>query len=270
MLISVIIPTHNRAWVLKEAVESVLNQTTRDFELIVVDDGSTDETQDLLKQFGDKIKVIHQENRGVSAARNVGITASSGDWIAFLDSDDFWKPTKLEKQMKWLKAHPQVSICHTDEIWIRDGVRVNPMKKHAKPTGWIFEKCLPFCVVSPSSVMIHKSLFDVFGFFDEALPVCEDYDLWLRFSAKIPFGFVPEKLMVKRGGHKDQLSKLEWGLDRFRVPSIVKLLKTGNLKPKQKEAAQKMLKEKCRILSEGALKRGKVKEAQTYAMLAPA
>lgn len=267
MRISIIIPTTNRASVLKEAIDSVLEQSYRDFELIVVDDGSTDETPQLLSQYGDKIKVIRQENKGVSAARNSGIAASQGEWIAFLDSDDLWKPQKLEKQVEWLKAHPQVRICHTDEIWIRNGTRVNPMKKHAKPAGWIFEKCLPFCVVSPSSVLIHKSVLESVGPFDETLPACEDYDLWLRVAAKFPFGFVAQKLIVKRGGHSDQLSHQFWGLDRFRVQSLKKLLESKSLKPNQAVAAKKVLDEKCQVLANGALKRGKNKEAEEYLKL---
>lgn len=264
MMISVVIPTYNRAKFVKEAVESVLAQTYADFELIVVDDGSTDETQKVLAGYGDKIKVLQQANKGVSAARNVGIAQAKGEWIAFLDSDDLWKRNKLEKQMKWLASHRQVQICHTDEIWIRKGVRVNPMKKHAKPHGWIFEQCLPFCVVSPSSILIHQSLFEKHGNFDEELPACEDYDLWLRFAAKVPFGFVPEKLLTKRGGHEDQLSHKHWGLDRFRVQSLIKLVQSGTLKPEKLELAKKMLREKCQILATGAEKRGKLDEAKQY------
>ncbi len=263
-MISVVIPTYNRAQFVKEAIASVLEQTYKDFELIVVDDGSTDETPQVLAAYGDKLKVLRQENKGVSAARNAGISAAQGEWIAFLDSDDLWKKQKLEKQVEWLQAHPQVRICHTDEIWIRRGVRVNPMKKHAKPNGWIFEQCLPLCVVSPSSVLIHRSLFEKHGVFDESLPACEDYDLWLRFAAKAPFGFVPEAWLTKRGGHEDQLSQKYWGLDRFRVQSLVKLIRSGTLKPQQLHAAKKMLEEKCQILASGARKRGKLDEAEKY------
>lgn len=266
-MISVIIPTYNRAYLIREAIDSVLGQTNPNLELIVVDDGSTDETAEVLARYGERVRVIRQENRGVSAARNAGIAAASGEWIAFLDSDDLWKPRKLEKQMAWLQAHPQVKICHTDEIWIRGGVRVNSMKKHAKPAGWIFEECLPFCVVSPSSVVIHRSVFDVVGLFDETLPACEDYDLWLRVAVKYPFGYIPEKLVVKRGGHADQLSRKYWGLDRFRVQSLRKILASGKLKPEQAGAARRALEEKCRILANGARKRGKLEEAEAYLAL---
>jgi glycosyltransferase involved in cell wall biosynthesis len=262
--VSVIIPTFNRAKFLKEAVESVFAQSGDGFELIVVDDGSTDETAKMLEEFGDRVRVLRQENRGVSAARNAGIAAARGEWVAFLDSDDLWKKRKLEKQAAWVAAHPQVKICHTDEEWIRDGAKVNQLKKHAKPAGWIFEQCLPFCVVSPSSVMIHKSVFDDVGVFDETLPACEDYDLWLRIAVKYPFGFIPDRLVVKRGGHDDQLSKKHWGLDRFRAQALKKLIGSGRLKPMQKEAAQHMLEEKCRILAGGARKRGKEEEAKAY------
>lgn len=263
-MISVIIPTYNRAETLKEAIDSVLGQSYREFELIIVDDGSTDQTAEMLAGCEERVRVVRQANRGVSAARNAGVAAARGEWLAFLDSDDLWKPRKLEKQMGWLAAHPQVKICHTDEIWIRDGVRVNPMKKHAKPGGWIFEQCLPFCVVSPSSVVVHRSVLETVGLFDEQLPACEDYDLWLRVAMKYPFGYLPEKLMMKQGGHADQLSRKFWGLDRFRVQSLKKILSAGELKPEQAAAARRMLEEKCRILANGARKRGKVDEAEAY------
>lgn len=267
-MVSVIIPTFNRGALIKKSVESVLGQSHRDFELIVVDDGSTDETAKVLNAVDGSFEVIRQENSGVSAARNRGIEAGRGEWFAFLDSDDLWKPAKLEEQMKWMRAHPQMKISQTDEIWIRNGIRVNPMKKHAKPSGWIFEKCLPFCVVSPSAVMIHRSLFEAYGLFDESLPACEDYELWLRLASKVPFGFIPQKLVVKYGGHADQLSKKHWGLDRFRVRALYNLLESKSLNPEQTTKVQKTLGEKCRILSDGSRKRGKLKEAETYLEMA--
>lgn len=249
---------------LKEAVNSVLAQSYHDYELIVVDDGSTDGTTEVMTEFGDRVRVLRQENSGVSAARNAGIAASRGEWIAFLDSDDLWQPRKLEKQMEWLAAHLQLKICHTDEIWIRNGEHLNPLQKHAKPDGWIFKQCLQFCVVSPSSVVMHRSLLDEVGLFDETLPACEDYDLWLRVAAKYPFGYVDDKLVVKRGGHADQLSKKYWGLDRFRAQSLLKLIRSGRLKPEQAAAARQVLEVKCWILANGARKRGKIEEAKSY------
>ncbi len=263
-MVSVVIPTYNRAGFIKEAIDSVLAQTYSELELIVVDDGSIDETEKILLPYKNKIHLLKQENKGVSAARNLGIAQAKGEWVAFLDSDDLWKKDKLAKQMLWLRLHQQVLICHTDEIWSRGGERVHPLKKHAKPHGWIFEKCLPMCVVSPSSVVIHKSLFEKYGTFDESLPACEDYDLWLRFAAKVTFGFVPEKLLTKRGGREDQLSTQHWGLDRFRVQSLVKLIQSGVLKPAQLDLTKEMVRHKCAILAKGSRKRDKLEEEKKY------
>ena len=136
--ISVIIPTYNRCWILKEAIDSVLSQKFTDFEIIVVDDGSNDATAALLSAYGDQITTIYQENRGVSAARNAGILMAKGNYIAFLDSDDMWLPEKLSCQVDFFQSHPEAVICQTDEIWIRNGVRVNPKNRHKKPSGMIF------------------------------------------------------------------------------------------------------------------------------------
>ncbi len=192
--ISVIIPTYNRCWILKEAIDSVLSQKFTDFEIIVVDDGSNDGTAALLSAYGDQITIIHQENRGVSAARNAGILIAKGRYIAFLDSDDMWLPEKLSCQVDFFQSHAQAVICQTDEIWIRNNVRVNPKNRHKKPSGMIFEPSLQLCLVSPSAVMIKKSLFDEIGLFNEAFPACEDYDLWLRIALYYPIYLIDRQL----------------------------------------------------------------------------
>ncbi len=261
--VSVIIPTYNRAEFLKSAVKSVMTQTYRNFELILVDDGSTDNTVEVVKRFTEA-KYIYQKNKGVSAARNTGIKAASGEYTAFLDSDDTWKPDKLEKQIEFHEGNPEYLISQTDEAWIRNGKWANPMKKHRKYHGWIFEKCLPLCIVSPSAVMMKKELFDKTGLFDESLPACEDYDLWLRISAFHPIALIDEKLIVKRGGHGDQLSSSVPNLDRYRIKAIEKILSYDNLKPEYRAAALEELEIKCRIYAQGAEKRGKTEEAREY------
>ena len=263
--VSVIIPTYNRLPMLKEAVESVLSQDFEDFELIVVDDGSTDGTADEITRYGGRVKLLqHKENRGVSAARNSGILHAKGKYIGFLDSDDLWVKGKLKIQVAFLDENPQYPLCYTDEIWIRRGKRVNPMLKHAKFSGWILEKCLPLCIISPSSALMRKTLFSKVGLFDEALPVCEDYDLWLRVSVRFPIFFIDRKLIVKRGGHPDQLSNRSWGNDRFRVIALEKLLSEPSLGPEEREWVMKEMKKKCEILSQGFLKRGNEAEARRY------
>ncbi|MGE0084820.1 MAG: glycosyltransferase [Desulfococcaceae bacterium] len=265
--VSVIIPAYNRSLMLREAVDSVLNQDYPDFEIIVVDDGSADDTPEMLASYGDKITVIRQPNRGVSAARNRGIAAAKGELIAFLDSDDLWLPGKLTKQAEFFHAHPEALICQTEEIWIRRGKRVNPKNRHKKLSGLIFEPSLHLCLVSPSAVMMRGSLFEKVGLFDENLPACEDYDLWLRISRQYPVFLMDTPLIVKRGGHADQLSAAP-GLDQYRIASIRKLLDSGDLTEDQRVAAIAVLKEKCAIYAAGCLKRGKVDEAGYFRKLA--
>jgi len=265
-LISVIIPTYNRGWIIKEAIDSVLSQDYRDFELIIVDDGSTDNTLEILNAYQDDITVLRQNNHGVSAARNWGITAASGRFIAFLDSDDLWLPQKLFRQVEFFNKNPDAQICQTEETWIRKGVRVNPKKRHKKLWGMIFEQSLALCLVSPSAVMIRRSLFDEVGVFDEKLPVCEDYDLWLRISCRFPVYLVDTPLIIKRGGHDDQLSASS-GLDKFRIKSLKKIIENDLLSKTQYREAVKTLKEKCAIYSAGCSKRGRKEEALYYTKL---
>lgn len=265
--VSVIIPTYNRGWIVKEAIDSVLAQDFGNFELIVVDDGSTDGTQGLLGEYDEDIRVIHQTNRGVSAARNRGIDEAVAPLVAFLDSDDLWKPQKLSRQIEFFNTHPESLINQTEEIWVRNGRRVNPKRRHQKFSGDIFERSLGLCLVSPSAVMIRKELFDTVGLFDESLPACEDYDLWLRISCRYPIHLIDTPLIIKRGGHDDQLSR-EPGLDKFRIKSLANIIDSGLLPADQHRAAIDTLKQKCLIYSSGCQKRGRAEEARFYENLA--
>lgn len=265
--VSVIIPTFNRRRLVQQAIDSVLAQEFGDYELIVVDDGSTDDTAAALAVYGGRIRVLHQPRRGVSAARNTGIQAAKASLIAFLDSDDLWLPTKLGRQTAFFQARPDALICQTEEIWIRDGVRVNPAKKHRKRSGMIFERSLELCLVSPSAVMMRRHLLDEAGLFDERLPACEDYDLWLRISCRHPVYLIDDPLIIKRGGHADQLSRSP-GLDRYRIRSMANLLEGGRLNPAQAAATRQVLHRKCAIYVQGCLKRGKSNEARTYREIA--
>jgi len=261
--VSVIIPAYNRAGCLREAVDSVLAQEFRGFELIVVDDGSTDATPQLLREYDGSIRVLRQENRGVSAARNAGIAASRGELIAFLDSDDIWLPGKLACQVDFFRQSPEILICQTEELWVKNGRRVNPGRRHCKRGGMIFEPSLALCLVSPSAVMLRRELFDRVGLFDEHFPACEDYDLWLRVSYRFPVGLIETPLIVKRGGHADQLSRAR-GLDRYRIESIAKLMADGSLSAAQRTAAAAVLIQKCRVYAGGCRKRGRHAEADRY------
>lgn len=268
MNVSVIIPSYNRAHVLPRAIDSVLSQHLTRFdaknpkpqaaianiELIVVDDGSDDGTQELIARNYPDIRLLTQENQGVSAARNAGLAAASGEWIAFLDSDDVWLPNKLQRQWSQIQKTQRL-ICHTEEIWIRNGVRVNQRKKHQKRGGWIYQYCLPLCVMSPSSIVLHRKVFAQCGEFDELLPACEDYDLWLRIAACYEIAYVEQPCIEKYGGHEDQLSRKHWGMDRFRIIALEKILNSGKLDTRQMEMTRAMLLKKNHILRMGAVKR---------------
>ncbi|VAX09159.1 glycosyl transferase, family 2 [hydrothermal vent metagenome] len=264
MNVSVIIPTHNRAHILARAIESVEKQQLAATEIIIVDDGSTDGTAALVNDIFPSCRYLWQDNQGVSSARNSGIEAADSEWLAFLDSDDEWLPGKLAAQKASLEANPGLYICHTEEIWIRNGRRVNQMKKHAKSGGWIFQKCLPICAISPSSVIIHRSLFNEVGLFDETLPACEDYDLWLRICAFHPTLYVETPQIIKHGGHDDQLSRKHWGMDRFRIQALEKIIAHPKLSQADRQAATDMLITKASILAQGAKKRGHQQTADEY------
>jgi len=240
MTVSLIIPTYNRCASLKKALDSVRQQSVLANEIIVVDDGSTDATAKMLMTYFPRVIYIKQDNKGVSAARNTGIRQAKSEWIAFLDSDDTWLKNKLEAQLTALRQASDIKVCHTEEIWI------------------------PLCAMSPSSILIHRSVFDDIGLFDENLPACEDYDLWLRISAKYPVLFLEQPLINKYGGHEDQLSHKHWGMDRFRIQALDNLLQNSQLSEENYLAAQLMLIKKARIFQKGALKRGKIESANYY------
>lgn len=264
--ISVIIPVYNRAWCIERAVRSVYEQDLSDFELIVVDDGSADGSAGRVPP-DPRLHLIRTENRGVSAARNTGIARARAELIAFLDSDDWWLPGKLSCQADFFSENPEALICQTQETWIRKGRRVNPGLRHQKPSGDIFFPSLELCLVSPSAVMLKKSLLDELGTFDESLPACEDYDLWLRISCRHPVHLLDPALVVKTGGHPDQLSSSPC-LDLYRVRSLAKLLDSGVLRPDQAESAAAELGRKAEIYAAGCDKRGKSDEADEVRELA--
>lgn len=265
--VSVIIPTYNRAFCLEEAIQSVLDQVyfvrngASSFELLVVDDGSTDNTRDVVRSFGKSVKYHFQPNRGVSAARNKGLDLAQGDYIAFLDSDDLWEKEKIGSQLSFMKAFPEAKVCYTEETWIRRGAFVNPQKKHKKHSGWIFDKVLPLCLLSLSSALFRKEIFEEIGRFDEELPACEDYDLGVRVAAKYPVYLLPRALIIKRGGHADQLSRKYWGMDRFRVMALEKCLRLDLTNP-QKMLVRQELVRKYQILAKGYEKRNRLEEAR--------
>lgn len=269
--VSVIIPTYNRLKQCKTAVESVLEQSYKDFELIVIDDGSTDLTsQDTIfpstSQISTKLIKL-DKNSGVSSARNRGILEAKGEWLAFLDSDDIWDRDKLRLQVNWLTENSEYRILQTNEKWIRFGEEVTLPKQFIKKSGYIFEESLKKCTISPSSVIIHKTLFKEKGVFDETMDACEDYDLWLRITATEKIGLLDQKLMTRFGGEEDQLSTTVKLQDQYRIKGLLKILDEKYLIPEQINQVTKVLLKKCKIMINGATKRGNSSRVEEYQKL---
>lgn len=230
----------------------------------MIDDGSNKPVSDSLRNSFPSVQFLRQENKGVASARNLGIKQSTCDWIALLDSDDEWEPTKLEKQMAFLEKLPELQAIHTGERWIRNGNEVTPPAYLDKSSDLLWERSLRHCLICPSSVLIHSSVFETVGLFDEKLSVCEDYDFWLRLLLEQEIGLVDEKLVIKHGGHSDQLSTTIWGMDRFRIMALQKILSNPLLSNDCRIKAIEVIQEKCGILAQGAEKRGKFDDAQKY------
>ena len=247
MKISVIIPTYNRANFLPEAIESVINQTQKADEIIIIDDGSTDNTIKILYEYKN-LKIIQTKNLGVSHARNRGIKEAKNEWVLFLDSDDAWIKNKLEKQIDFHKKNPNILFSHTGEKWIRDGKNIKYPKSLEKPQGNCFLENTSTCKIASSSAMVHKSIFEDIGYFDENMRVCEDYDMWLRISLKYKIGLIQDELITKYAGHP-QLSSTIFAIDRYHIYSLLKFLKT----PYRDEIEKEILR-KCNILKKGAIK----------------
>ena len=255
--ISVVIPTFNRLIYLERAIKSVLNQTISVNEIIIVDDGSDDGTSEFIHSNYPNLKYIFQSNSGVSAARNTGIKAASSNWIAFLDSDDAWVTNKIQKQITELELNPEMNFCHSNEIWIRNGREIKQKNTHKKFGGFIFDKCLDKCRISPSTVICRKSLLIKLNGFDEDLAICEDYDLWLRITSNNPVIYIEKPLIIKYGGHQDQLSRNSEGIESYHIKSLEKLLKQ-DFPPEHRISMENMLINKLKIYANGAKKRGRV------------
>lgn len=259
--VSVVIPSHNRRRLLSRALVSVLAQTRPAEEVIVIDDGSTDGTAEAIAEELPEVRLVRQDHAGVSRARNLGIGFAHGDWIAFLDSDDEWLPHKLEQQVAVATDPRCPPLIHCDELWLRNGRRVNPRRRHRKHGGWIYAHCLPLCCISPSAAMIRRDVLLEAGGFDETLPACEDYDLWLRLCCRHPVELIPQPLLIKHGGHADQLSRRYPAMDRFRIHSLLKMLANGDLDGLQREQTLATLEAKARVYVSGARRRGHDGEA---------
>ncbi|MBN2816778.1 MAG: glycosyltransferase family 2 protein [Campylobacterales bacterium] len=222
MLVSVIIPTYNRYTLLQRAIRSLLEQTHQVAEVIVVDDGSTDNTAQIQKDFP-YIRYIYQENSGVAAARNRGIELAQHKWIAFLDSDDEWHSEKLERQVLLHRNNPDILFSYTAELWLRNNTQVKIPKKYKKIGQNIFVENLSYCNIAPSSVLLHRSILERVGFFDDSFRVCEDYELWLRILSVYEAGLINEPLIHKHAGHDLQLG-FSKNMETLRIRALEKLL----------------------------------------------
>lgn len=253
-MVDIIIPFYNRKALVKRAIKSVQNQSFQDWKLWMVDDGSSDGAiEELKKEFeSQKIQFIQlDKNQGVSAARNQGIKLGHNSWVAFLDSDDEWLPQKLEKQMQYLKQYPETVLIHCNETWVKDNKVVKQKKKHKKPEGRAFNACVLLCCISPSATVIRRKVLESLDFFREDFPVCEDYDLWLKVTSKFDIAFLEESLLIKHGGHKDQLSRAYPIMDYWRVKALAPYLTNVDLSLSERQQVKQVLLERCDILLKG-------------------
>lgn len=274
--VTVVIPARNRRAMVAQAVDSVLAQTWRDFELVIVDDGSEDGTFEHLSEIARErntdreglVRIQRIAHRGPAAARNRGVALARAPMVAFLDSDDLWTPRKLERHLAYARAHPEFPLSQTGELWLRDGRRVNPARRHLKRAGDIFVESLRTCLVSPSAAMLPVKLFAEIGGFDEDMGAAEDYDLWLRILVRHQAGLLDEPLTIRRAGHPGQLSATIPALDRFRILALAKLLLAAPLDAQRRAAAASVLAEKCRIYAKGLKRRARIEESEFHEYLA--
>ena len=267
-LISVVIPSYNRLPLLQQAVESVWRQTCDQVELILVDDGSTDGTEEFGEALAaDKPNVhyLRLEHSGrPGQVRNAGAGLARGKYLAFLDSDDLWQPEKLARQLDFFEQHPEIRICHTREVWLRSGKEVSQAGQRHARSGHIFSDALRKCIIGPSTVMLERSLFEELGGFREDLEIAEDYELWLRLTARVPVGYIDNPLVIKRGGHADQLSEKYGQIEIFRIRALQDLVESGCFIGEHKRLARAELARKCRIYAAGCRKRGRNEEGSHY------
>ena len=268
MLISVVIPTYNRRAHLNEAIRAVREQSYEHWELIVVDDGSTDDTSTAICWEG--IRYLRTDHSGCPGrVRNIGAQEARGALLAFLDSDDLWKPEKLSRQAAFLREHPEFPLCHTREIWLRNGKIVSQAGQRHRRSGFLFEDALKKCIIGPSTAVLTKELYQKHGGFHPGLEIAEDYELWLRICNTEEVGYIDEALVVKRAGHSDQLSEKYGRIEYFRILALRENIESGAFKGQNRKLALAEMSRKCRIYAAGCRKRRKEKEARRfYAMAA--
>lgn len=266
MLISVIIPTFNRANFIGRAIQSVLKQSYKEIEVIVVDDGSSDDTEKIVSTFKE-VKYFKIQNSGVSFARNFGVSKSIGEYIAFLDSDDEWIFNKIELQMEYLKLNPEVRIVYTNEKWIRNTEEIQKKRHHEKLFGHIFKNCLEQCFIGPSTILLSKTLFLETGEFDIDYEICEDFELWLRLSYHNYIGIVDQDLVIKYAGHEDQLSMKYPAMDYWRIKALFKFYNSHELCGQNKKLLTSTIEKKTPHLLRGFKKYNRLTEYEEISQI---
>lgn len=261
--ISVIIPTFNRYEFTKKAIKSVKKQTRQAVEIIVVDDGSTDNTH-LLKNDRDIIYLPIPHNGNPGFVRNRGVEAASGRYIAFLDSDDLWEKNKLELQLAFMAENPALRISHTRELWLRNNKTISQKTQKHVRQGDMFEDALKKCTIGPSTVLLEKSLYTETGGFREDLEIAEDYEYWLRITAANQVGYIDTPLTRKIAGHDGQLSEKYGHIEYFRIMGLKDLVDSAAFPEQKQQTALKALAEKCRIYALGCYKREKADEGDRF------
>jgi glycosyltransferase involved in cell wall biosynthesis len=269
--ISVIIPVYNRPYLLSEAVISVLDQTHSDFDILIVDDGSTDTTPETIKTLaaGDsRIKTLTLDHTGYAGlVRNRGAAQTDSRYLAFLDSDDFWLNNKLQLQRDQLAA-TGLKISHTREKWIRNGLEVSQAGQKHNREGYVFQEALKKCILGPSTVMLDRVMFEETGGFREDLEIAEDYELWIRMTALHPVCYLDIPLTVKKAGHDGQLSEKYGQIEIFRIWALQSLADNPLFSSMQRDLLAKELTAKAGIYAKGCRKRGRVSDALIYERLA--
>jgi len=269
-LVSIIIPVYNREKMICEAVDSVLRQTYSHWELIIADDGSVDNTLKILDRYKNfpQIRVLTLKHIGFPGeVRNRAVEVANGRWLAFLDSDDIWIEEKLEKQINYLENHLNFRFIHTLERWERNGKIISQAHRKHEKEGDLFKTSLGKCEIGPSTVIMERDLFVQFRGFRSDLEICEDYEFWLRLTAEIPVAYIDEELVIKRGGHKNQLSTKYGFIEIFKISALKFLVDMEKFEGERMNLARRELARKCRIYSKGCRKRGREKEASEYESL---
>ena len=258
-MVSVVIPTFNRRDYITIALDSVLAQNYKDYEIVVIDDGSRDDTKEVLRPYQDAISYFYQENRGISGARNRGIRESRGDYIALLDSDDYWLPEKLKRQVDRIRKEPECGMVATRCSSIApDGT----FRKKNRPgkSGWILNDIFKANFIRTSSALITRKCFDTVGLFDESLPEGEEYDLWLRIAKQYPIAFINEPLTVYTDNpHGVSTDSLAGRLIRLKV--LEKEYLKESIPP---QLYKKRMSRNYHYVGRHYLKRGKKSEGMQY------